>query len=355
MLIAAPLEIIFYYGNGCPHCVRMETVLKESLNTAFAEYQIDVVEKEVYKNAVNRQEMFNYYVKFGKDPAESGVPTTIIDGRSLIIGEVDKGRFEEILAEHIKNKSLRGIFTETSFSEIREENPEVTLTIPVLIGAAIVDSINPCTIAIMVMLLGVIIGTKGRKKMLLASAVFIGIIFCMYLFMGLGVHSILSFASPEITSGFYTIMTIGAFVLSVMEINAYFNYQPGFTAVEIPLFLRPHMKKIIEGATSLPTVAVAAVFCSLFLLPCSSGPYLIVLSMLAKAVTLNALLYLVLYNIVFILPMVIIAVAIFLGKSTVERVSASRDKYIKEMHLFAGLLLFALFLVMLTQVLGIRF
>ncbi len=355
MLIAAPLEIIFYYGDGCPHCARMETVLKESLNTTFAEHQINVVEKEVYKNAANRQEMFNYYVKFGKDPAEGGVPTTVIDSRSLIIGEVNKVRFEGILAEHIKNESLRGIFTETSFSEIREENPEVTVTIPVLVGAAIVDSINPCTIAVMVMMLGVILTTEGRKKMLLASAIFIGIVFCLYLLMGLGIHNVLSLASPEITSGFYVIMTIAAFVLSVMEINAYFNYRPGFMAVEIPMFLRPYMKKIIAGATSLPAVAAAAVFCSLFLLPCSSGPYLIVLSMLAKAVTLNALLYLLLYNLVFILPMVIIAAAIFLGKSTVERVSASRDKYIKEMHLFAGLLLFALFLVMLTQVLGIGF
>jgi len=140
-----------------------------------------------------------------------------------------------------------------------------------------------------------------------------------------------------------------------MEINAYFNYRPGFTAVEIPMFLRPYMKEIIARATSLPAVAFAAVFCSLFLLPCSSGPYLIVLSMLSKAVTLNALLYLVVYNIIFVLPMVIIAAAIFFGKTTVERVGASRDKYVKEMHLFAGLLLFALFLMMLTQVLGIRF
>jgi len=348
------MAITFYYGIGCPHCARMEPIIKESLNTTFANYSITLVEKEVYQNAANRQEMFNQYTKRGYDPAQGGVPTMIIDDRSLVIGEVDKQRFEYIINEHLKNKSLRGVFTETSFSPIKEENPEVVLTIPVLIGAAMADSINPCTIAIMTLLLGVILTTQGRKKMLLAAAIFIGIVFVCYLSMGLGIQYFFSFASPELTNIFYLIMTIGALALSIMEINAYFNYKPGFTAVEIPMFLRPYMKSIIANATSLPAVALAAFFCSFFLLPCSSGPYLIVLSMLSKAVTLNALFYLIIYNIVFVLPMVIIAGAIFLGKTTVERVGAARDRYVKEMHLFAGLVLFALFLLMAAQILGIR-
>ncbi|MEM3706943.1 MAG: hypothetical protein QXS88_04190 [Candidatus Bilamarchaeaceae archaeon] len=352
---ALNFTIVFYYGDGCPHCARMEPLVKESINSTFSSYNINLVEKEVYKNAYNRQEMLNLFVKFGVDPSEGGVPTTLVDGRSIIIGEVDKKRFEEIVFAHIQNKSLNGVFTQKSFSPIKTLNPEVTLTIPVLIGAAVIDSINPCTIAIMVMLLSVVLAEQGRKKMLISAAVFISTIFVCYLAFGLGLHSLLaSLANPVITNAFYIIMTIAAFILALMEINAYFNYSPGFTSVEIPMFLRPYVKEVISKATSLPAIAVAAFFCSFFLLPCSSGPYLMVLSMLAKAVTLNALLYLIIYNIVFVLPMVIIAGAILIGKTTVERVGAAREKYIRELHLFSGLLLLVLFFIMLSQVIGIH-
>ena len=63
-------------------------------------------------------------------------------------------------------------------------------------------------------------------------------------------------------------------------------------------FMRPYLKNVMKSATSIPGVAVAALVCSLFLLPCSSGPYLMVLSMIAESVTVQALLYLVIYNLI---------------------------------------------------------
>ena len=147
-------------------------------------------------------------------------------------------------------------------------------------------------------------------------------------------------------------MTVAALVLAILEIKAYLRYKPGFLSIEIPVFLRPYMKKVIANATSIPGVAFAALVCSLFLLPCSSGPYLIVLSMLAKSVTLQGLLYLFLYNLVFVLPMIVIALMIYLGKATVDDVGEFREKHIRNLHLIAGLLFLVLFLVLLNQMIG---
>jgi len=358
------IDITVYYGAGCPHCARMDTLLEELK----LEYNLNIVKKEVYLDAKNRQEMFDLYIRFGKDPNEGGVPTLLLENRSMIIGEVDKERMKEIIEEHIANTTLSGIFTQWSFSPIEERDVTSQLTLVTLIGAAIVDSINPCTITVMVLLLGTILMIRGGRLMLLAASIFIGVVFISYFLMGLGIHYFV--VSTDAANIFYKIVTGAAFILSLMEFNAYFNYKPGFFAVEMPMFLRPILKnafkklkaagednnkeetngKLLKNIFILLLTAIIALICSIFLLPCSSGPYLMVLGMLSKAVTLKLLMYLILYNIVFVMPMVIITIVIYIGKTNIEEVSEMKEKYIRELHLISGLILFALFLVMLSQI-----
>jgi hypothetical protein len=232
-------------------------------------------------------------------------------------------------------------------SPLHEQDPTTKLTWGVLIGAALVDSINPCTLAIMVMLLGIILISKGRNRMLLSGIIFFTVVYIMYFLFGLGILQALG--NTGLTDIFFKVITVAALALAIMEINAYINYKPGFLAVEMPVFLRPYTHRVIEGATSLPGVAIAALFCSLFLLPCSSGPYLMVLAMVSKAVTVQTLTYLAVYNLVFILPMVVITLAVFFGYTTVEKVGDAKDKYIRQIHLFSGIILFLLFLFMLNE------
>ncbi|MEM2909344.1 MAG: hypothetical protein QW590_03825 [Candidatus Bilamarchaeaceae archaeon] len=142
---ADSVTLIFYYGEGCPHCARMEPIVKGSLNSTFANYTIHFTEKEVYFNPNNRQELLNVYIGFGLDPQKGGIPLLLIDNRSVVIGELSKERFEEILFQHVQNRSASGIFTQNTFSPLEERTKFVQLTIPVLIGAALVDSVNPCT------------------------------------------------------------------------------------------------------------------------------------------------------------------------------------------------------------------
>ncbi len=338
------INVIEYYGTGCPHCLRVVQTLEELQS----EYDLNIEEKEIYFDSKNRQEMFNAYIQFGIDPNQGGVPTMLVENRSMIIGEVSKDRFREIFDGHVSNATMGGVFTEHSFSPIEERDVTTQLTIVTILGAALVDSINPCTITVMVMLLGVILISKGKKKMALAATTFIAVIFVAYFLMGLGILTAIT--STGLTNIFYYVVTVAALLLSIMEFNAYFRYRPGFFSVEMPMFMRPYIKKIMKGATSIPGVAFAAFLCSLFLLPCSSGPYLMVLSMIAKAVTLRSLLYLVVYNFVFVLPMAAIAFVVYMGRTSVEEIGEMREKYIRQIHLLSGIILFCLFILMLYQI-----
>lgn len=345
------IQIIDYYGPTCPHCANTKAILVE----LSSEYEIELVEKEVYSDAGNRAEMFAVYSEFGQDPNNGGVPTLLVEGKALIIGELTKEQWRNLLEACKAGECPGGVFTKGTIDSVHapEVNPiEETdkfqaLTLWSLVAAAAVDSLNPCTLAVMVMLLGLILIAGGRKRMLLAGLVFTSVIFVCYILLGLGILHVLG--DPALANLFFGIATVGLFLLALMEINAYFQYKPGFFSVEMPMFLRPHVKAVMERATSLPGVAVAALFCSLFLLPCSSGPYLVVLAIISKAATLNAMLYLVLYNLIFILPMVLISAGVYFGYTTVEKMGEAKEKYIKQIHLVSGIILLLLFVYMASM------
>ncbi len=383
-----PIDVLFFYANGCPHCA----ITLVQLEKFSEQYGLNVVQKEVYQNRDNANELFTVAMQHNIDPTGLGVPFTLVGNRAAVVGSMDDIYWQEILDKCVESGCPAAIYTAagkvidlgqmpepqtnplenissklpeqnttnaTSGAEDsnqKQENGEISTTgqdegfsVPFLIGAALADSINPCTIAVMVMLLGVIIMKKGKGQTLVAGLLFSVTIFAMYLIMGLGVFTAITTAG--LTALFFAIVTLGALVLSLMEFNAYLNYKPGFMAVEMPMFLRPHAKKVTGAATSPLGVVLAAVFCSLFLIPCSSGPYLMVLGMLAKSMTAQTLGYLVLYNLIFVLPMVLITIAIYFGRTTVEKIGEAKEKYIRRIHLISGAIFFILFLFMLSELL----
>ncbi|MBN2478337.1 hypothetical protein JXB01_03545 [Candidatus Micrarchaeota archaeon] len=341
------ISIQFYYGVGCPHCARTLSLFEDLGN----DYTLNITEKEVNYDISNRQDLFDLYDSFDYDVNKGGVPSILVGENTLIIGELSEEQWRNVFDKCLNNTCPGGVFnykTIDEISPIEEKDPASQLTLIVLIGAALADSVNPCTIAVMVMLITVALLADGRMRAFISGMLFTLTIFGAYLLMGFGLlHAI---ESASATNLFYIIVTAMALILSLMEFNAYFRYKPGFFSVEMPVFLRPYVKKIISGATSYPGIVIAALFCSLFLLPCSSGPYLMVLGMLAKAVTAQTFGYLVLYNLVFILPMVAINLIVYFGKATVEEIGDWRNEHIKEIHLFSGVLFFILFLLMLTQI-----
>jgi len=345
------VNIIFYHATGCFHCANTESLFDSMSNN----YNLNITKKEVSKNKLNLNEMFSLYERFNVPTTNAGTPTVLINNKTFVIGEMNRDGWKNIFDKCLNNSCPEGIYSKNSFTQNNQTNNGETkqitnLTIPILIGAAVVDSLNPCTIAIMVMLLGVILFSKGRKKTLLAGLVFAMTIFVMYFIMGVGLlHTI---ANSNLTNLFFIVATVFAFVLSIMEVNAYFNYKPGFLSVEMPMFLRPLSKSVMKKATSIPGIITAAIFCSLFLLPCSSGPYLMVLSMLEGGLTANAVGYLLLYNFVFVLPMILITLGVYKGITTVEQIKNLRNENIRKIHLLSGVILFIIFLIMVIHLFG---
>ncbi|MBN1325165.1 MAG: hypothetical protein JW974_03015 [Alphaproteobacteria bacterium] len=219
-----------------------------------------------------------------------------------------------------------------------------------VISLALVDAINPCALAVLAMMLISIItyNPKNRKNIILAGLAFTCSVFLMYLFYGLVI--IKSFQLVQAITGIrlilYKILGFVAVFIGILQIKDFISYKAGSFGTEMPLSLRPKLKKVIENITSPLGAFSVGTFVTLFLLPCTIGPYIILGGILSAMDIIKVLPTLLLYNFIFVTPMLIITFLVYYGISKVEDVSSWKDKNIKKLHLISGLIIFSLGIAM---------
>lgn len=345
------IDVVYFYGRGCPHCGVLESFLEDVEG-----YNLNIQSYETYFNQQNRELFEEISEVYGEEI--QGVPTTFIDDK-VIIG------FSSSIAESIGNEiqkcsiekcvnplekvgdNITSIIGESS----PIEDPERTalkrkVTIPTVIVAAAVDAINPCAFAVLVILLTTILGAGVKKRALYAGLVFSLAIYISYFLMGFGLYSAIQVTG--LTHTFYLIVAILAIFIGLFNLKDYLWYGKWFV-MEVPLSWRPKLKSMLRGVTSIPGAFFIGFVVSIFLLPCTSGPYIIILGLLAKIATRNyAILLLLLYNLIFIIPMLVITTAVYYGATTAEKTEEWRKKKLKVLHLIAGIVILLIGLGMLT-------
>src|SRR3989344_8984802 len=85
-------------------------------------------------------------------------------------------------------------------------------TLSVVLGSAAIDSINPCAIGVLILMISVVLSGKGSvRRLLLLGGLYITAIFVTYLLAGLGLVYFLS--SVPLFVAEYLSLIVGAFVI----------------------------------------------------------------------------------------------------------------------------------------------
>lgn len=217
-------------------------------------------------------------------------------------------------------------------------------------GAAL-DAINPCEFAILILLMGSLLLNEGnRKKALWTGLSFVAAVFISYFLMGVGILEFIRSYTLSFSRYLYNTVGLLAIILGLLNIKDYFWYGGGGFLMEVPRSWRPKMHKMILKITTPIGGFIVGLLVSLFLLPCTSGPYMVILGMLAvKTTFIQALGYLIFYNLIFIAPMLAIVLAMYFGLSP-EKAEAWRKKKLQLLHLIAGVVLIILGIVILAGI-----
>jgi hypothetical protein len=234
---------------------------------------------------------------------------------------------------------------------LQQTEQETELTLGKIVSLAAVDAVNPCTLAVLTLMLIAIMSYNPRKryKVLLAGLAFSFSVYVMYLLYGLVIVKFFQVVSQLVLVKIYIYKALAVFaiLLGVFNMKDAIKYKPGGLLREMPMKWRPKLKKIISGITSPLGACFVGSFVTVFLLPCTMGPYIIAGGILSTLQFLETLPWLLLYNLVFISPMLAITFAVYIGYTTVEKITGWRERNIKCLHAIAGLIMVILGILMI--------
>ena len=224
----------------------------------------------------------------------------------------------------------------------------VDLKLLTVITTALVDSINPCAIGVLILLISTLMAlSKNRRRMLAVGIIYILAIYLSYFAAGLGLMYFIQ--RLQITDIVGTIVGVLVILLGFIEIKDFFWYGQGIS-LTIPKNQIKKIKEKVKVAT-IPGVIVLGFFVAAVELPCTGGPYLAITTMLARDFQWTALWYLALYNFIFVLPLLVILVIAYVT-SQIKQIEDWKTKNRKWMRLATGLVMVALGILLILYAQG---
>ena len=212
-------------------------------------------------------------------------------------------------------------------------------TLGTVVTTALVDSINPCAIGVLILLVSLMVVYKSKREMLFYGFVYVFFVFLTYLLAGLGILYFLSFIPLYISE--YISILVGSLIViaGLIEIKDFFWYGHGIT-----LSIPPDKAKQIQEMTrkvTLPAMILLGAFVAGVELPCTGGPYLAILVFLSQNFNFAAFLWLILYNVIFVMPLIVILFMVYFGTriQTIKKWKQTNRTY---MRLAIGVILILL-------------
>ncbi len=323
------VEFTLFVSPTCIHCQKLKQEywgqLKEKYKgrVHFTEYDLSkdgnyLIFKETAKS-------------YGIDEKQLGFPAAVV-GSTFLMGYPNQiGTYAETA---IEKALLLEEKTEVDTQANEEEKVEEAFkqfTFWAIVGAGLVDGINPCAFAVIVFFISFLTVYKyTRREIIIVGLSYCAAVFAAYLLLGIGVFKFLyamrGFA--YVTKIFY-ILTAGLcllfFFLALYDFWLYRKTKKTDGMIlQLPLGLKTRIHKIMgfflrdkNKSTLRLTLAALAVGFGVTIIEavCTGQVYVptCVLIMQQPCFRAQAIGYLVLYNVMFIVPLVVVFVLALLG------------------------------------------
>ncbi len=214
-----------------------------------------------------------------------------------------------------------------------------TWLFPLVVIAAILDSVNPCAFSMLLLTIAFLMSIgRLRSRILLIGGVYIAGIFLVYFSIGLGLLQVLHlFNTPHFMGRLGSLLLI---VLGLVSLIG--EFFPSFPIkLRIPVNAHRTMATLLDRAT-IPAAFILGVIVGLCEFPCTGGPYLMILGLLHDATSYwSGVLYLVFYNALFVLPLVLI-LGVASDKKLHEKVQTWEITEKRTMRLWGGVAMIGL-------------
>jgi len=338
-------ELLFFYEKGCPHSAKINAFLRQRIKP---NYPVEIKVFEIHKpaNARLMTDLANIYE--ANDILKNGVPAVFIGDEAFQgSSRVVQRKIEEATRAAIRTRAA------SPLGKLAVENRgakfKTRITLPIVIGAAAASALNPCSGAVFVLLLGTILVVSRRRNAVFGAGFsFTAASFISYFLIGFGLFTALQ--GSGIQHYAFIAVAVLAVLIGLWNMKDFFWRKSRLP--ELPESWQPLIKRSTSRITPVLAASFIGLAASLFLLPCTSGPYIVIIGMIGNSATrMQAAWLLFLYNIIFVLPFIIITLVVGLGFSTATRVEKWRKERLRKFRLIAGLFMLALGVTLIVLIL----
>lgn len=323
-VIDHPIYLAYFYQTGCKECARSEVDL-EYLKNKYT--NLIVTEFNIYDQAG----LANWMAERVGRADELHTPAVFIGDHAWIgEGEIRPQTIEPV---------LQTLETSGSPAFWREYNPEEggqslmdkfqKMGWVAVLLAGLVDGLNPCAFATIIFFVSylTISGKKGKQILLTGASFTVGV-FLAYLIVGLGFYKVLDLVKVYmniISKIVYALTAIFCLVLAILSIRDYFKTREGKLddmALKLPEPLRKRINAAVrEGRKSSSyylSAFITGLVVSILELACTGQIYLPVIISMSTMPELRgrATMFLIFYNLMFIVPLIIVFVLAYYGTSS---------------------------------------
>jgi cytochrome c biogenesis protein CcdA len=279
----------------------------------------------------------------------SGIPIVCIGDTALVGEDQIRDHFEEqIRAELQRNGCNTTPAVSPAPSPVNCPPAALSLSPGLVILSALADSANPCALSVLIFLLVSMAAAENRKRLLLIGGTYVTAVFLFHLFMGIGLFSVVSLSG--LSKIFSLVGGAIALILGLITIADVVRNRDQYL-LSIPAAGKGLIGRYIRQV-SLPAAVVLGLLAGLLGFSCTGGIYISILALMGKSLSIaEGLPYLVLYNIVFVLPLVLVTLLVTFGIPP-ERAERWRSDNRRILRLAIGLVMIALGAVIFIGWLG---
>jgi len=326
----SPIWAAYFYEVGCQNCSRAEYDIKY-VQSIYPQLLIDEF------NVQDDTALAEWLGDLTGVPEDQRLltPTVFVGDDHLVGADITA----ESLLSLVERYASAG--SERAWADFRPEEAEQTIVerfksfgALTVAFAGLVDGLNPCAFATLIFFVSYLTlsGHKGKKVLAVGAAFTLGV-FLAYLAGGLGFYQVLDLLGDTLATlgrwvyGLTALLCAVLAVLSLLDALKARRGDMGAMSLNLPHALRMRINAVIRDGRSSRTFVLGAFFTGIVVsfleLACTGQVYLptIIFMVSRPEMQARAAAFLVLYNLLFILPLVVVFVLAFYGTGSKQLTS----------------------------------
>ncbi|HDK26365.1 MAG TPA: hypothetical protein ENG48_04640 [Candidatus Atribacteria bacterium] len=331
----------YFYEVGCHDCDKVKVILKD----ISSKYSDNLIIESFDINLTENMELAESLGELYQMPEEERllVPVIFIGDDYLFRSAITYDNLEKLIQKYLVIENI------PPWERVKEKDLTAqerliarfqSFGLAAVAVSGLIDGINPCAFATIIFFISylALINRKGRD-ILWVGGMFTLSVFLTYFLIGTGALKMITSLSflPLVRKIFVLVTAIIVLILGIVSLYDYFQFKKKGTTKDAKLQLPPFLKKMIHStirknvrlSNYVLMAGVTGFLVSLLELACTGQIYLPTIMFISSIpdMKINALFYLLFYNLMFVIPLIAVFSFTYWGTSSAQLATLTQKNF----------------------------